>query len=83
MPLFLDQGVFALGVAVGVPGRVLARAGYLSAMVAALFLLVNLDILEAGVSQILLVAGSAWLSGLLLWLLKNRQVTPDFSYNRL
>ena len=64
MPLFLDQGVFALGVAVGVPGRVLARAGYLSAMVAALFLLVNLDILEAGVSQILLVAGSA----LAVWL---------------
>ena len=91
MPLFLDQGVFALGVAVGVLGLVLALslivayayeeptllalAGYLSAMVAASFLLVNLDIPETRVSQILLVAGPALLSGLLLWLLKNRQAT--------
>lgn len=91
MPLFLDQGVFALGVAVGVLGLVLALslivayayeeptllalAGYLSAMVAASFLLVNLDIRETRVSQSLLVAGPALLSGLLLWLLKNRQAT--------
>ena len=91
MPLFLDQGVFALGVAVGVLGLVLALslivayayeeptllalAGYLSAMVAASFLWVNLDIPETRVSQILLVAGPALLSGLLLWLLKNRQAT--------
>ena len=83
MPLFLDQGIFALGVAVGVPGLVLARAGALSAIVAASFRRVNLDILEARVSRALLVAGSAWLSGLLLWPLQNRQATPDFSCNRL
>jgi GGDEF domain-containing protein len=91
MPLFPDQGVFALGVAVGVLGLVLALslivsyayeeptllalAGYLAAMVAASFLLVRFDISEARVSQTLLVAGPALLCGLLLWLLKNRQAT--------
>ena len=91
MPLFLDQGVLALGVAVGVLGLVLllslivayayeeptllALAGYLSAMVAASFLSVLLDISPIRVIQILLVCGPALLSGLLLWLLKNRQAT--------
>ena len=91
MPLFLDQGVLALGVAVGVLGLVLllslivayayeeptllALAGYLSAMVAASFLSVLLDISAIRVNQILLVSGPALLSGLLLWLLKNRQAT--------
>lgn len=91
MPLFLDQGVFALGAAAGVLGLVLALslivayayeeptllalAGYLAAMVAASFLMVRLGIGETRVSQILLVLGPALLSGLLLWLLKNRDAT--------
>jgi GGDEF domain-containing protein len=92
MLLFPDQGTFALGVAVGVLGLVLllslivayayeeptllALAGYLSAMVAASLLLVQLGMTEARASQVLLAAGPALLSALLLWLLKNRQATP-------
>jgi GGDEF domain-containing protein len=91
MPLFPDQGIFALGVAVGVLGLVLALslivsyaydeptllalAGYLATMVAASFLLLRLGISETRASHILLVAGPAMLSGLLLWLLKNRQAS--------
>ena len=91
MLLFPDQGLFALGVAVGVLGLVLALslivayayeeptllalAGYLAAMVATSFLLVRGGVSETRMSQILLVAGPAVLSGLLLWLLKNRQAT--------
>ena len=91
MPLFLDQGFFALGAAVGVLGLVLALslivayayeeptllalAAYLGAMVATSFPLINLGFDETQISQILLIAGPALLSGLLLWLLKNRQAT--------
>jgi GGDEF domain-containing protein len=91
MPLFLDQGVFALGAAVGVLALVLvlslivayayeeptllALAGYLATIVAASFVINRLGVSETRVSQILLVAGPALLSGLLLWLLKNRHET--------
>jgi GGDEF domain-containing protein len=91
MLLYPDQGIFALGVAVGVLGLVLALslivsyayeeptllalAGYLAAMVAASFLLVRLGMSATRASQTLLVTGPAVLSGLLLWLLTNRQAT--------
>jgi len=91
MPLFLDQGLFALGIAVGVLGLVLALslivsyayeertllalAGYLALMVAASFGLARADVSETLASRLLLVTGPALLSGLLLWLLKNRQPT--------
>ena len=91
MPLFLDQGFFALGVAVGVLGLVLALslivayayeertllalAGYLALMVAASRTLVLWLPTETQINQVLLIAGPALLSGLLLWLLKNRQAT--------
>ena len=91
MVLFLDQGVFALGVALGVLGLVLALslivgyaygeptlmalAGYLALMVAASRVLAHWVPDETRISQVLLIAGPALLSGLLLWLLKNRQAT--------
>ena len=91
MPLFLDQGFFALGVAVGVLGLVLALslivayayeertllalAGYLALMVAASRTLAFWLPSETQIIQVLLIAGPALLSGLLLWLLKNRQAT--------
>lgn len=91
MPVFLDQGLFALGVAVGVLGLVLALsliisyayeertllalAAYLALMVAASFGLVRAGISETLASRMLLVTGPALVSGLLLWLLKNRQPT--------
>ena len=91
MALFLDQGVFALGVALGVLGLVLALslivgyayeeptlmalAGYLALMVAASRVLAHWVPHETRISQILLIAGPALASGLLLWLLKNRQDT--------
>ena len=91
MPLFLDQGFFVLGVAVGVLGLVLALslivgyayeertlvalAGYLALMVAASRVQAHWVLSETQISQILLIAGPALLSGLLLWLLKNRQAT--------
>ena len=91
MPLFLDQGLFALGLAVGVLGLVLALslivsyayeertllvlAGYLTLMVAASVGLARADAGEIFASRLLLVTGPALLSGLLLWLLKNRQPT--------
>ena len=91
MPLFLDQGFFALGVAVGVLGLVLALslivayayeertllalAGYLALMVAASRTLTLWLPSETQIIQVLLIAGPALLSGLLLWLLKNRQAT--------
>lgn len=91
MPLFLDQGVFVLGVAVGVLGLVfalslivgyaygertlMALAGYLALMVAASRVLAYWVPSETQTSQILLIAGPAFLSGLLMWLLKNRQAT--------
>jgi GGDEF domain-containing protein len=91
MQLFPDQGLFALGVAVGVLGLVLALslivayayeeptllalAAYLAAMVTASFLLARWGVSETRASQILLIAGPAIVSGLLLWLLKNRHAT--------
>lgn len=91
MPLFLDQGLFALGVAVGVLGLVLALslivsyayeertllalASYVALMVASSFGLVRAGVSETLASRVLLVAGPALVSGLLLWLLKNRQPT--------
>ena len=91
MAPLLDQGVFALGVALGVLGLVLALslivgyaygertlmalAGYLALMVAASRVLARWIPSETQVSQIMLIAGPALLSGLLLWLLKNRQAT--------
>ena len=91
MPLFLEQGVFALGVAAGVLGLVLALslivgyayeertllalAGYLALMVTASRVVANWVPTDTQISQILLISGPALLSGLLLWLLKNRQTT--------
>ena len=91
MPLFFDQGFFALGAAVGVLGLVLALslivgyayeertllalAGYLALMVAASRGVANWVPSDTQISQILLISGPALLSGLLLWLLKNRQAT--------
>lgn len=91
MPLFFDQGLFALGVAVGVLGLVLALslivsyayeertllalAGYMALMVAASFGLARADVNETLAVRVLLVTGPALVSGLLLWLLKNRQPT--------
>lgn len=91
MPLFFDQGLFALGVAVGVLGLVLALslivayayeertllalAGYLALMVAASRTLALWLPTETQINQVLLIGGPALLSGLLLLLLKNRQAT--------
>ena len=91
MLLFPDQGVFALGVAVGVLGLVLALslivayayeeptllalAGYLALMVVASRALALWVPSETQINHVLLIAGPALLSGLLLWLLKNRQAT--------
>ena len=91
MPLFVDQGFFALGGAVGVLGLVLALslivgyayeertllalAGYLALVVAASRVLALWLPSETQINQILLIVGPALLSGLLLWLLKNRQAT--------
>ena len=91
MPLFLDQGFFVLGVAVGVLGLVLALslivayayeertllalAGYLALVVAASRTLALWLPTETQINQVLLISGPALLSGLLLLLLKNRQAT--------
>ena len=91
MPLFFDQGFFALGVAVGVLGLVLALslivayayeertllalAGYLALVVAASRTLTLWLPTETQINQVLLISGPALLSGLLLLLLKNRQAT--------
>ena len=91
MPLFVEQGVFALGVAAGVLGLVLALslivgyaykertllalAGYVALMVTASRVVANWVPTDIQISQILLISGPALLSGLLLWLLKNRQTT--------
>ena len=53
----------------------LALAGYLALMVAASRTLVLWLPTETQINQVLLIAGPALLSGLLLWLLKNRQAT--------
>ena len=91
MPLFFDQGFFALGVAVGVLGLVLALslivayayeertllalACYLALVVAASRTLTLWLPTETQINQVLLISGPALLSGLLLLLLKNRQAT--------
>ena len=84
-----EQGAFALGIAVGVLGLVmvfsliiawaydeqtlLVIAAYLAFMVGAPFLLAGAGISTRVASHLLLIAGPALASGLLFWLLKNRE----------
>lgn len=89
MPFLPEQGGFALGIAVGVLGLVmvfsliiawaydeqtlLVIAAYLAFMVGAPSLLAGAGISIRVASHMLLIAGPALASGLLFWLLKNRE----------
>ena len=91
MQLVFDPGVFALGIAVGVLGLVLllslivayaydertllGLAAYLSLMVAATLFGQRLRVSDELMQHLLLVAGPALVTGLPLWLLRNRQTS--------
>lgn len=89
MTFLPEQGAFALGIAVGLLGLVmvfsliiaraydeqalLVIAACLAFMVGAPFLLARAGISTRIASHLLLIAGQALASGLLFWLLKNRE----------
>ncbi len=89
MPFLLEQGAFALGVAVGVLGLILilslivawaydektllALSGYLAVLVGAAFMVTVAGFDHSVTTPLLLIAGPTLVSGLLFWVLKNRE----------